>query len=233
MSGKRQTGELSSTMSNYDPELSRVLKILMVVAAAAFLFLALWLTFNPGVQATVEFDQAGRAAKTVETPRDYNELVLLLVAGAFFSLIWSANGLRFTTFKAGPLEGSAQPPELVAAREWQEEPEAGLAVTVPAADVEADEVEPRAKKKGSIELYGEREAVYSLEAIPTKVIRDLLSQWPTREELPSDLSAFEFATRKTGKGNHPWTVKFEGHPAIRIAYGGQAKKAPTVGAADT
>jgi len=60
------------------------------------------------------------------------------------------------------------------------------------------------------------------------VLTDALLKWPPDIKKPDDLSAFEFATRKTGKGNHPWTIKFKGRKAIIVSYGGYRKDEASV-----
>ncbi|MGI5940193.1 MAG: hypothetical protein ACOX8V_05850 [Thermoleophilia bacterium] len=168
----------------------------------------------------------GLVTKVVEAQGDHLELVVLLAAGAIFLVIWAANGLKFTTLKAGLFEGVAQPPEMKAALGWSNTLQEPLDVSPPIHKLaKTDNVEPRGKEEGFVELHGETEAIYSLEAVPTQVIKDLLNNWPYDQQFPIHLSAFEFAARKLGEGNHPWTIKFKNLPAIRVSYGGRRREA--------
>lgn len=70
--------------------------------------------------------------------------------------------------------------------------------------------------------------IFQLTDVPLQVIRDTLTNWPAEESKPPDLGAFEFAARRRGRGNHPWTLKFRGSRPIVVSYGGQAKSGATV-----
>ncbi len=61
--------------------------------------------------------------------------------------------------------------------------------------------------------------VFKLEDIPLSVVKDALARWPDSERPPDNLGEFEFAMRKRGKGNHPWTLKFRGRKALSVWYG--------------
>ena len=76
---------------------------------------------------------------------------------------------------------------------------------------------------------GEALSVFELKDVPLRVISDALNNWPANNPLPNNLAEFEFATRKQGKGNHPWILKFNGCKPVTISYGGRAKTGSTVG----
>lgn len=207
----------------YDPQMSGWLRGSLFAAAVVMSGLAVLLILMPGERVTRETNMSakeGLVTKVVEVQSDHQELVVLLAAGAIFLVIWAANGLKFTTFKAGPFEGEAQPPEMKAALGWSDTLQEPLDVIPPVHKLVKKDVEPRGKEEGFVELYGETEAIYSLEAVPTQVIKDLLDNWPYDQQFPIHLAAFEFAARKLGEGNHPWTIKFKNLPAIRVSYGG-------------
>lgn len=82
-------------------------------------------------------------------------------------------------------------------------------------------------------MTDEREMKYALDLVPLHVMCDLLSNWPEDVAQPADLSAFEFAARRRGRGNHRWIIKFRGLEAIRVAYGGYEKKQATVARENT
>jgi hypothetical protein len=64
-------------------------------------------------------------------------------------------------------------------------------------------------------------SVYPLTSVPPRVLGDLFSKWPEGQPLPKDLSTFEFALRKEGKGNHPWVVKFAGDDTLLVVSRGK------------
>jgi len=88
--------------------------------------------------------------------------------------------------------------------------------------------EPSEVPTGYLDAEDGRYAVYKLNELPISVITDALASWPEGDNKPEDLSSFEFATRKTGKGNHPWTIKFKGKKAVIVSYGGYGKVGATV-----
>jgi len=204
-------------------ERAAVFAVSVVLAA-----LALMIALRPGVQTVTERDGQGTVLKTVESPREHNEVLLLLGAASFFLFFWGVNGLRLSRFAVGPVSGEAKPKELQAAEEYASTDEKPIDIVVGKAEAGEAEAEPGTAPRGTVLISDEAKAIYPLNAVPTRVILDLLRCWPEELCKPSDLSTFEFAARKTGRGNHPWIVKFRDTPAVRVSYGGQAKVEATV-----
>lgn len=175
---------------------------------------------------TEERDGNGALIKTVDAPRSSPELAALFSTAGIVLLFWSLNGLRLTRFGLGTLSVDMAPSEQKAAEEYAKSSQAPQAVTLPKeAPVES---EPAAAPTGAVVVGNEAEAVYPLDAVPRFVFEDLFASWPGQYPKPPNFSAFEFALRRKGSGNHPWIVKFRDLPALRLSYGGQGKTSATV-----
>lgn len=64
---------------------------------------------------------------------------------------------------------------------------------------------------------GQRLQYFTLNEVPPDVIQDVLNRWPLGKGL--DVRTFEYATRKPGKGNHKWTIKFQDKDPVNVSYG--------------
>jgi hypothetical protein len=103
------------------------------------------------------------------------------------------------------------------------EPAANLSVGQPAGAT-GPAAPPQQVIPGPLADYG----VYEIAALPEDVIKDLLNNWPSEAGAKPTSYDFEWALRKRGPGNLPWIIKFRGRRTVRVSYGGQGKRAPTV-----
>lgn len=197
--------------------------------SGVLIVLAFIVLYCPPSRSTVETNQNGTVIKTLEEMQDPTMPFLALFLGGLTVLAFTLNGLRFSKVSAGGVTAESAKAGK-AAQEFYETPKEERAeeeVTVP----DKDSPEPSESPISTTEQVDGRYAVYLLEAVPASVIGDALANWPDANK-PDDLSSFEFATRKTGKGNHPWTIKFKGKKAITVSYGGQGKTDATVAATE-
>ena len=193
--------------------------------ALVSLLIGLWLALAPLQNQTVKTGPDGKTVSTVASPRDSTELSVLFVAAGLLLFTWALNGLRLTRVSWAGMEAEAGAPELQAAKTNAAEDTPIQEVTV---GVDKDtEPEESVVPKGKVFIHKETELVYSLEALPLFVMEDLFKVWPTDLQKPESFSEFEFASRRKGKGNMPWLIKFQGLPNIKVSYGGHAKKGPS------
>lgn len=68
-------------------------------------------------------------------------------------------------------------------------------------------------------------ALYQPEAVPMRVIADLVAQWRVEGRGGRWLIGnLEWAVRAVGRGNHPWLLQFKDDPVVwRVAYGGRGR----------
>lgn len=156
---------------------------------------------------------------------------MLFYASALILFFWGINGLRILRISVGSVSAEAKSDEVKAALAYANTEQKPKEVSL-AEKKQADETEPRTEANSLVRIADEAEAVYPLTAVPMTVLNDLLTHWPRDVPLPKDLSTFEFASRKTGRGNFPWIIKFKDAPAIRVSYGGYGKETPTVASRD-
>jgi hypothetical protein len=193
--------------------------------SALLIALAFIVLYCPPSKATIETDHSGTIAKTVKETQDSTTPFLALFLSGITVLAFTLNGLRFSKISAGGVTAeTAKAGE--AAQGFYETPKEERAEEEITID-DKESPEPSESPISYTDQADGRYAVYDLEALPASVIGDALANWPD-ENKPDDLGSFEFATRKTGKGNHPWTVKFKGKKAITVSYGGQGKTEATV-----
>jgi len=210
-----------------DHRLTRVERTVVFLSALAALVVGLYLALCPGKQVKEERDEFGVVVKSSVEPSDHKELSLLFGASSLVLFFWGLNGLRLTKLTVGSVSAEAKPPEVKAAEEFAERGQAPKEVVVTDRP-EENLVEPTTEGEGTVVINDEAASVYSITTLPRYVLDDLLKHWPTEYEKPKDLSAFEFASKKKGKGNHRWTLKFKDLPALKVSYGGQGKDSATV-----
>ncbi len=87
---------------------------------------------------------------------------------------------------------------------------------------------PRSVIPGAEEDYG----FYEVDGVPDSVVLASLRKWPPTMGTKPSRATFEWALRKRGQGNHPWLLKFRDRDVVRVSYGGQGKRGPTVQRAD-
>jgi hypothetical protein len=186
---------------------------LMLVICSGLIFM------RPPLRQTSELNGVGIRQKTVESHAEVNNVCIVVFLAGVIVFVFGVNGRIVTRVAAGDYSAESNPTkqaETVLADTTAEHQQVDL----------PDDVSPTPTEAESGVTSGDL-AVYKLADVPTKVISDAISKWPNGD-VPADLGTFEFAARKKGKGNHPWNLKFRGHPLIVVTYGGQAKSAATV-----
>lgn len=191
----------------------------------AILFLSLFVLACPPLHRTIELDGAGNAVKTSLGTTDMTTPFLTMFVSALVLILFSINGRKFTRITAGDYTAESPSPTESASQYYKDRPVQEDELTVSVQDEAPEPTEPRA---GVVATTEGDLSVYRLTDVPAKVIRDALQNWPASEELPDDLQSFEFATKKLGKGNHPWTLKFRGKQPVVVSYGGRGKTGATV-----
>jgi hypothetical protein len=173
-----------------------------------------------------EWDEHGSMVKSIRAVSDLSGIVTALTISGVALIAYALNGVRLLKFGAGSVvaEGSsavqrfkAHPPSEAEAK----------TVSPPKADeVEEQEVEPT---RNPAAVLNEDMAVFELSDVPSRVIGDALTNWPSvAGDRPSNLAQFEYASRRQGQGPHPWILKFRDRPEVRVFYGGRGKRDATV-----
>jgi len=201
------------------------------VIAALLVSLAFVVLYFPPTNLLVEYDSDGEMARKVSEDISTNTpFFVLLISGAILGA-FVINGLKVSKIAAGNFGAETRGAEEAAENFYKAPQEERTQDTVKADNDESPEASEQ--PVSYIDHDGSRYAVYSLDAVPARVIRDALVNWPSDSSIPDNLSLFEFATRKMGKGNHPWTIKFKGKKAVTVSYGGYGKSGATVEHRDT
>lgn len=188
---------------------------------------AFFVLFQPPSRSTVEWKEKGVFAKSSATSVDTSTPFTVLVVSGFALLIYGLNGYRIIRLSAAGITAEAASAAAKAEEFYgstQQDVET-LRIEQPGEVAPPPPTQPPAT---TIYDAGDDIAVYELKDVPFSVLRDALSSWPSLEKPPGDLRDFEFASRKRGKGNHPWTLKFRGHSPVLVSYGGHAKAGATV-----
>ena len=196
---------------------------LLGIAVMAMAIAAFWF---PPVRITTEKDETQAIGKQVEQSADVATpfTVAFLASVALFA--YGVNGYRLTKFSAGSIAAESE-------SQAGTEAETFFSNTTPESSVETKYVEkpspePTESPVRVVERDGDSLAVFNLDDVPISVITDAVANWPEDTPQPNNLADFEFAARKRGKGNHPWTVKFNGSKAVKVSYGGHGKTGATV-----
>ena len=181
----------------------------------------------PPTRISIEKDETQTVTQQLEKPADVATPFTVTFLASLALFAYGVNGYRLTKFSAGGVAAESESPAANEAETFYKN-------TSPDSSAETKTVakpspEPTETPVRIVESDGESIAVFDLNDVPISVITDALANWPDDTPRPNNLSDFEFAGRKRGKGNHPWTVKFNGSKAVRVSYGGQGKSEPTVG----
>jgi hypothetical protein len=208
-------------------ELPILLRWLSTCFGVALIALGWLLLYRPPFAVTVEENGQGVVAKkTISTSQASTPAVALLLSGLGL-IIYGINGFRLTQFSAGGISAESSSAAKDASKYYKQPELEDTALSIPGSTADAPiPTQPpttilNTPASGSVE-------VFELKDVPISVIADAVEKWPAGEREPSNLGDFEFATRKRGKGNHPWTVKFRGCKVVVVSYGGQGKTGPTV-----
>ena len=173
-----------------------------------------------------EIDNHGTAIKIIRQSVDVTTpFVATLLSGAII-VLFSANGLRFSRIAARGVEVESPVANEPVKKYYGAAPDERPKTEVVVQDAESPE--PTEIPAEHVSADDGKYAVYKLCDVPAGVIADALTNWPLDSNRPEDLSGFEFSTRKIGKGNHPWTLKFKGKKAVVVSYGGRGKAGATV-----
>lgn len=200
----------------------------IVFFAAAMICSAFFTATTPARLTTQEIDAAGKKTKVTITEQPRNEIAMLLFGIGAAMLFLGINGSRLSKLTVGAVTAETRSPEVKAADDTAKKNEKPKEVTPPEVEPPEEETQPTTNPEGKVILENTAMSVFSRDAVPERVLQDALDRWPMSSAKPKDLSQLEFAARKSGKGNHPWILKFTGFEPIKVSYGGQSKTAPTV-----
>lgn len=187
--------------------------------------IAFFILYNPPDKFESEHTGNGSLARSTNSSIDVSTPFIAVFTAGFAVFLFALNGLRFTKVSAPGLTAEMVNPQKKAFEHFKLP-----ADDRPESEVVLDKMSPEPTEVPSSYLNAAdgQYAVYKLTELPIAVITDALTSWPGNAAKPEDLSGFEFATRKTGKGNHPWMLKFKGARAIVVSYGGKSKTGSTV-----
>lgn len=182
--------------------------------------------YFPPTPSTVVYDKSDVQISRTSTPSDLSSVLVTLALSGVGLILFGINGYRFTRFSAAGVSADSEAVAQQAKKEIEAESDATQKIEI---DKRSDP-EPAAPQApvATIEADDESYAVYALADVPAKLIGDALAGWPADHNKPSTLADLEYASRKKGKGNHAWQLKFRGIPPVRVTYGGHAKSDPTV-----
>jgi hypothetical protein len=211
---------LAPSLSKYERAWSGVLGLVFAVSAGLLLF---W----PPQRVVKELDGGGATIGSTVADADVvaATTVLLIVGMAFLAI--AVNGLRLARFSAGGLTAEAMNATERAKEFYSHADEDVESLQIDGSQPEGVATLTHAPSGTVASSQGEL-SIYELRDVPMHVIRDALRSWPDGHQLPGSVAEFEFASRKKGKGNHPWALKFKNTPPIVVSYGGQGKTDATV-----
>jgi hypothetical protein len=198
----------------------RLISIVLAVALFAFAGFSSILQLH---QTTTEIASDG-SWKHTESPRDTSYFSIGASTIAAVLLLYAINGLRVARFSAGNIAVDTQP-EKEAQRALDQIKSLDPAAEQPA----SSETPPESTATPEIvqTAKGKFES-YKLAEVPVRVLQDAITKWPSGQDLPTDFTDFKFALRKTGRGNHPWIIKFRDRLPVTVSYGGKSKLEATV-----
>lgn len=198
---------------------SGLLGVALIVASATSVY------FPPG-PSTVERDAKDVQIKRTSTPTDLSSAFITLALSGVGLLLFGLNGYRFTKFSAGGVSADSESVAEEAKKQISTETEDTPKIAID----KTSEPDPRPTQAPvtTVDAQDEAYAIYTLANVPSQVIQDALANWPTDHSKPGTLADFEYASRKKGKGNHAWQLKFRGTPPLVVTYGGFAKGDATV-----
>lgn len=211
-----------------------------IVAAAAFLALAVWLLIAP--PKVEKFAPQCASKDCVASVSNVPDGVVLALTGiGALLVVMSVGGIRFSKFSVPGI--TAETAVEQAAKDLKmltpdtiSDPEGGSAATgnnqpAPEEPPAGAPAEARPTPIGTVSVGGQPVSVIAPEAVPSKVLTDLFSAKAPSGRSASDVT---YAARAEGQGNHPWLVKLNGDDQLwKVSYGGQGKQEATVVPLDT
>jgi len=163
-------------------------------------------------------------------------VVVSLLAAAAVLLLLAANGRRVLSAKFGDnelkLDGGPRPDDVrddlkaVATEATAGDSSSG---DTEAGDKQISPEPPQCSR--TVDVDGRTLAYVEADDLPVRVVHAVLGEILLNHanEVPDRLSDIEYGARSTGRGNHPWFVKFRRRERIwKVAFGGQGKTTPTV-----
>lgn len=215
---------MSST--SQPPMLGAAARWLLGVIGVALIGASALLVYMPPEPSTVERDSKDVQIKRVSAPTDLSSVFVTVVLAGAGLLLFAVNGYKFTRFSAAGVTADSE--SVAAEAKKQLSADAGDTPKIQIDRTSEPEPKPTQPPATTVDAQDEAYAVYTLIDVPAQVVQDALSGWPDEHRRPSTLAEFEFASRKRGKGNHAWQIKFRGSPPVVVTYGGFAKADPTV-----
>lgn len=208
------------------PMINGCLRFFCGIFALALALGAIVVVCNPPIRVHAEKDASGSLIKQSESPAELATPFTVVFVAASALLLYVINGYRITKLAAGGVAAEAVPSAGEKADQYfkTETPDTAIATK----QVEDESPEPTEAPSKVVTANSESLAVFELADIPFSVIADAIRNWPTETPKPQNLAEFEFATRKQGKGNHPWIIKFNGCKPVKVSYGGRGKTESTV-----
>lgn len=202
------------------------LRFICGTSAVALAVGAIVVLCTPPIRVLTERDASGVVFKTSESSADMTTPFTVVFVAASGFLLYVINGYRITKLAAAGVEAVAAPSAAERADKYvtTESPDAAVATN----EVQNESPEPTEAPSKVVTANGDSYSVFELSDIPFTVIADAIGNWPDEAPKPNNLADFEFAMRKHGKGNHPWIIKFNGSPPVKVSYGGRAKTSSTV-----
>jgi len=175
-----------------------------------------------------EMDGKNEITKQTRSVADLATIATALFLGGAAFLVYALNGVRLVRVGLGSLVAEGSSAAESASKYYAQPP------TESVQNIEAGGAPPEPTEAPAKQLTADNDqvAVFELRDVPVQVILDALSQWPdSAGRKPGTLADFQFATRKRGKGNHPWTLKFRDCTPVKVSYGGRGKAEGTVAGA--
>lgn len=171
----------------------------------------------PPIRIDTDRDASGHVIKQSESPANMTTPFTVVFTAACGLLLYAINGYRITKLSAAGVVAVAAPTAGDRAQNYYstESPDAAMATDA----VNSDSPAPhRHTEPGD---HHPRRVVVGVQLtdVPFSVIAAAIRRWPAETQSPASFGGFEFATRRQGSGSHPWIVKFNGCPPIKIPFG--------------
>ncbi|MCL4686710.1 hypothetical protein KJ059_18380 [Myxococcota bacterium] len=174
---------------------------------------------------TFELNGKGEIVKQTRSVGDLATIATACLIGGAALLVYALNGVRLVRVGLGSIVAEGSSAGESASKYYARPP----TESVQNIDLPGDPPEPTEAPAKQLTAVDDEVAVFELLDVPVQVVLDALGQWPdSAGRKPGTLADFQFATRKRGKGNHPWTLKFRDCTPVKVSYGGRGKADGTV-----
>lgn len=163
-------------------------------------------------------------------------VVVSLFVEATLLLLFAANGRRVLSAKFGEnelkLAVGPRPEDVIRDLKNVADEEAPGDTSSGETEASGKQFSPEAPGDSrTVDVNGRTLAYVEADDLPARVVYAVLHDIYSNDEdgFPDRLSDIEYGARSTGRGNHPWFVKFRRRERIgKVAFGGQGKTTPTV-----